>query len=154
MKTQLLSGIICQICNCFWRIFAVSGYFQIGLGCFLLLPKSEGPKLCVHSCTWLIGSGGFHKLLRSISFWICIPGSNFYSLLSTNKGELLVIFCTTYVLWQILQGWPFRLVESTCVLSEIQLTKHFIELVFVETNELVRGNSNAILIGKPSVSTR
>jgi len=36
--------------SCFWRIFLVSGYFQIGLGCFLLLRKSDGPKLFVHSC--------------------------------------------------------------------------------------------------------
>jgi len=36
--------------SCFCWIFVVVGYFQIGLGCFLLLPKSEGPKLFVHSC--------------------------------------------------------------------------------------------------------
>jgi len=35
----------------FWWIIAVSGYFQIGLGCFLLLPKSQCAKLFVHSCS-------------------------------------------------------------------------------------------------------
>jgi len=36
--------------SCFYSIFSVSGYFQIGLGCFLLLPESEGPKVFVYSC--------------------------------------------------------------------------------------------------------
>jgi hypothetical protein len=31
--------------GCFCCIFAASDYFQIGLGCFLLLPKSEGSKV-------------------------------------------------------------------------------------------------------------
>jgi len=34
--------IVClSTISCFCWIFAVSDYFQIGLGCFLLLPKSE-----------------------------------------------------------------------------------------------------------------
>jgi len=37
--------------SCFYWIFAVSGYFQFRSGSFLLLPKTEGPKLFVHSCS-------------------------------------------------------------------------------------------------------
>ena len=43
-------------------------------------------------------------------------------------------------LWQ---GWVWF--ERTCVFSEIQFTKHFIEFAFVETNEVVRSNSKVIL---------
>jgi len=41
------------------------------------------------------------------------------------------------------QGWV--LFKRTCVFSGIPFTKHFIELVFVKTNEVVRSNSNVIL---------
>ena len=41
------------------------------------------------------------------------------------------------------QGWVWC--EGTCEFSGIQFTKHFIEFVFVETNEVVRSNSNVIL---------
>jgi len=37
------------------------------------------------------------------------------------------------------------LFERTCVFAWIQFAKHFIELVFVETNELVHSNSNLIM---------
>jgi len=47
MKTQLVAEIIRCVC---W-IFAISGDFQIGLGCFLLLPKLEGPEIFVHNCS-------------------------------------------------------------------------------------------------------
>ena len=61
--------------TCFWRIFAVSGYFQIGLGCFLLLPKSEGPKLFVHSCVLykhLCVSMYTHIHTNNICLYTCI----------------------------------------------------------------------------------
>jgi len=45
MQIQLLAGIICQLLAVANKIFAVSGYFQICLGFFLLLPKSEGSKV-------------------------------------------------------------------------------------------------------------
>jgi len=35
--------------------------------------------------------------------------------------------------------------KRTCEVSEIQFTKHFIEFVFVETNEVVRTSSNMML---------
>ena len=41
------------------------------------------------------------------------------------------------------QGWV--LFERTCVFAGIQFTKRFMELVHVETNELVGSNSNVIL---------
>jgi len=41
------------------------------------------------------------------------------------------------------QGWV--LFKRTCEFSGIQFTKHFIEFVFVETNQVVRSNSNVIL---------
>ena len=41
------------------------------------------------------------------------------------------------------QGWVWF--ERTCVFNGIQFTKHFIEFIFVETNEVVRSNSNVIL---------
>jgi len=41
------------------------------------------------------------------------------------------------------QGWV--LFKSMCVFSGIQFTKHFIESVFVETNEVVCSDSNVIL---------
>jgi len=40
VKTQLLKLFAVAI-----EFFAVSGDFQIGLGCFLLLPKLEGSKV-------------------------------------------------------------------------------------------------------------
>ena len=40
------------------------------------------------------------------------------------------------------------LFERMCVFSEIQFTKHFIVIVFVETNKLVRSNSNVMLTQK------
>jgi len=44
------------------------------------------------------------------------------------------------------QGWVWF--ERTCIFSGIQFTKHFIEFVFVETNEVVRSDSNVILTRK------
>jgi len=38
------------------------------------------------------------------------------------------------------------LFERTCEFSGMQFTKHFIEFVFVETNEVVCSNSNVILM--------
>jgi len=40
-------------------------------------------------------------------------------------------------------GWVWF--ERTCAFSGIQFTKHFIEFVFVETNKVVRSNTNVIL---------
>jgi len=37
------------------------------------------------------------------------------------------------------------LFERTCVFAWIQFTRHFIELVFVQTNKLFHGNSNVIM---------
>ena len=37
------------------------------------------------------------------------------------------------------------LLERTYEFAGIQFTKHFIEFIFVETNEVVRSNSNVIL---------
>jgi len=42
------------------------------------------------------------------------------------------------------QGWG--LFKQTCEFSGFQFTKHFIEFVFVESNEVVRSNSNVILM--------
>ena len=48
-----------------------------------------------------------------------------------------------YNLHPLRQGWV--LFKPTCVFSGIQCTKHFIEFVFVETNEVVCTNLNVIL---------
>jgi len=46
------------------------------------------------------------------------------------------------------QGWVS--IERRCVFSGIQFTKHFVEFVLVETNRLVRSNSNVILTPQTS----
>jgi len=43
----------------------------------------------------------------------------------------------------IRQGWVFS--KRTCVFSEIQFTRYFIEFVLVETKQIVSSNSNVIL---------
>ena len=64
------------------------------------------------------------------AFFLQVP--NFY----TNLGRTLLRLCT-----QTKAGW----FKGTCEFSGIHFTKHCIEFVFVETNEVVRSNSNVIL---------
>jgi len=54
-------------------------------------------------------------------------------LLRTNSISLIVLVLI------------FNSFQQTCVFSGIQLKQHFIEFVFVETNEVVRSNSDMIL---------
>jgi len=63
-----LAGIIC----CFCRIFAVHGDFQIGLGCFLLLPKLEGSKvICpqLYKPEWDNTTWRIMTLRKKSAFW-------------------------------------------------------------------------------------
>jgi Tfp pilus assembly PilM family ATPase len=62
-------------------------------------------------------------------------GRNFWVVL--NLKVAVTHFCF------LRQGWV--LFKQTCVFSGIQFTKHFIEFVFVETNEVVCSNSTMIL---------
>ena len=56
----------------------------------------------------------------------------------TTLGKQSIMFVL-----ELRQRWVWF--ERTRVFSGIQFTKHFIEFVFVETNEVIRSNSNVIL---------
>jgi len=55
----------------------------------------------------------------------------------------LFICVTSLIYMQLRKDW--FLFERTCVFAGIQFTKHFIEFVLVETNQLFGSNSNVIL---------
>ena len=68
---------------------------------------------------------------------------NLYVGTSSENIIMIIIMINIIIMLCLRQGWD--LFERTCVFAGIQFTKHYIEIVFVETNELVSSNSNLIL---------
>ena len=76
------------------------------------------------------------------------PESSFFNQLERNNGLINWRLNSSgqslvSLIHELRQGWV--LFKRTCEFCGIKCTKHFIEFVFVETNEVVRSNSNVIL---------